>query len=142
MKIIRIANGPWFEEVTALLKEGKWVSIPVKGKSMEPFIREGDSVMLKPYRRKDIRHGTVVLARVAGGVVLHRVVRHKREELWLAGDANLSQHEHIGFGDVLATAIRHHRGKRSSPMNLRRKRLAGMLWYCLRPARRVMKKIL
>jgi len=136
-----IANRDLFRQVISLLEEGKRVSIPVKGRSMQPFIREGDRVVLKPVRRRDISHGTVVLARVAGSVVLHRVVRYNRNELWLAGDANLSQHEHIAFGDVLATAVTRTRDDRSTGLNWPCKRIVGMLWYFLRPARRMKMKI-
>lgn len=48
MEKLIVSNGTFFEEVIALLREGKKVTVPAKGESMLPFIVGGvDSVVLE-----------------------------------------------------------------------------------------------
>lgn len=48
MEKLIVSNDTFFEEVIALLREGKKVTVPAKGESMLPFIVGGvDSVVLE-----------------------------------------------------------------------------------------------
>src|SRR5690606_4529737 len=100
-KII-VPNKFLFEQVLEYLKQGKQVTIPVKGRSMRPFLKEGDRVSLKPFDRKDLTKGIIVLAKVDDQMILHRVVRYNKETIWLAGDGNLVQHELVDYAAVKA----------------------------------------
>lgn len=82
-------------EIAGLLKEGKTVTIPVRGNSMRPFLADGrDAVIVKRCEARDVTPGEVVLAKVSGGyTVLHRVVARRGNRLLLQGDANATTEE-------------------------------------------------
>ncbi|MDR0541265.1 MAG: S24/S26 family peptidase [Dysgonamonadaceae bacterium] len=108
-----LPNEAFFETVKALLDEGKQVRIPVKGKSMRPFLEDGDTVMLVSAEDRPIRWGTVVLARVTtGDIILHRVVFRNKNRLWLMGDAHVRQREQTTVENVLAIGKAESLGRR------------------------------
>lgn len=78
-----VNNDAFFEEVIALLREGKRVTIPAKGESMLPFIvGDVDSVVLEGVEGgtpkgsvlKFANVGDVVLFRADGRFILHRII--------------------------------------------------------------------
>ncbi len=78
-----VNNDEFFGEVIALLREGKNVTIPVKGESMLPFIVGGvDSVVLEGVDGgspagsvlRTANVGDVVLFRADGRFLLHRII--------------------------------------------------------------------
>lgn len=74
-----IPNDLFFEQVKERLNAGQKVKIPVAGKSMEPFLQNGDLVVLKKFEEKDLINGKIVLAYFNNAYVLHRVVKIKKE---------------------------------------------------------------
>lgn len=83
-------------EIAKLLKEGKTVTIPVKGNSMRPFLKDGrDSVTLRQATPETLKPGEVVLAAVngTGKTVLHRIVDRRGNRLLLQGDGNRGTEE-------------------------------------------------
>jgi hypothetical protein len=108
---------------------------------MKPFLLPGDQVLLKPVEKGDLHLGAILLAKHEGGLVLHRLVRHKRDGIWLAGDANLAQHEQLKYNDVLAKAIRVYRGKLEIDLEQWWRAYLGQVWYHARPLRRILKKL-
>ncbi len=83
MEKLIVSNDTFFEEVIALLREGKKVTVPAKGESMLPFIVGGvDSVVLEGgdgespagtvLRTANV--GDVVLFRADGRFILHRII--------------------------------------------------------------------
>lgn len=81
-------NTLFFREVEQLLSKNLKVTLRVKGKSMRPFLREGDTVRLAPIAPGGLKKWDVVLAHTTYGVLLHRVVSIRRDKITLAGDAN------------------------------------------------------
>ena len=77
MDKIVLPNEVFLEEVAVLLDEGREVTLSPKGSSMLPFIREGrDSVVLR--KEPAVHKGDIVLVRLPGRYVLHRIIRgHK-----------------------------------------------------------------
>lgn len=77
MEKVVISNDIFFAEVLRVLREGKNVTIPVKGVSMLPFIRgDRDSVELEPLAdARPLAVGDIVLFRVAGRYILHRIIQ-------------------------------------------------------------------
>lgn len=59
--------------VTALLDEGKNITVTAGGYSMWPAIRPGDMVVICPWSVGDAAAGQVVALRRDGGFVLHRI---------------------------------------------------------------------
>ena len=70
-------NDKLLPEIAGLVKEGYVVSIPVRGNSMLPFLRDGrDAVILGTFKPDTLSVGALVLARISDGrIVLHRLLQ-------------------------------------------------------------------
>lgn len=132
-----IPNDLFFEQVKERLNAGQKVKIPVAGKSMEPFLQNGDLVVLKRFEENDLVNGKIVLAYFNNAYVLHRIVRIKEDAVTLAGDGNIQQVEIITNKDILAVVIHAYRGGKGLIINT----LLGRVWYKLRVIRAVYGKI-
>ncbi|MCL1680511.1 S24/S26 family peptidase [Elizabethkingia miricola] len=132
-----IPNDLFFEQVKERLNAGQKVKIPVAGKSMEPFLQNGDLVVLKRFEENDLVNGKIVLAYFNNAYVLHRIVRIKEDAVTLAGDGNIQQVEIITNKDILAVVIHAYRGDKELIINT----LLGQIWYKLRVIRAVYGKI-
>ena len=132
-----IPNDLFFEQVKERLNAGQKVKIPVAGKSMEPFLQNGDLVVLKRFEENDLVNGKIVLAYFNNAYVLHRIVRIKENTVTLAGDGNIQQVEIITNKDILAVVIQAYRGEKELSINT----LLGQIWYKLRVIRAVYSKI-
>ena len=139
---ILIPNELFFKEVKVLLDEGKQVRIPVKGKSMRPFLRNGDTVLLAHVSNRSIRWGAIVLARTSDyGIVLHRVVYKNNDKLWLAGDAHSRQREQTTVDDVLAIMVAAYRKGKKLKLDSFGSRCVVVLWFLAFPFRGYVIKI-
>ena len=132
-----IPNDLFFEQVKERLNAGQKVKIPVAGRSMEPFLQNGDLVVLKRFEENDLTNGKIVLAYFNNAYVLHRIVRIKENTVTLAGDGNIQQVEIITDKDILAVVIQAYRGEKELSINT----LLGQIWYKLRVIRAVCSKI-
>ncbi|WP_407533713.1 S24 family peptidase [Elizabethkingia miricola] len=132
-----IPNDLFFEQVKERLNAGQKVKIPVAGKSMEPFLQNGDLVVLKRFEENDLVNGKIVLAYFNNAYVLHRIVRIREDTVTLAGDGNIQQVEIITNKDILAVVIQAYRGEKELSINT----LLGQIWYKLRVIRAVCGKI-
>lgn len=141
MKSITIANDSFFSSILQLLKEGKDVKIKVAGKSMEPFIKDGEHVILSPARLEDVQMGDVVLGCFNRNYVFHRVIWKKYDCVFLAGDNNLRQIEVIK--KELIYAVGWKLFTKRNTINLRKinTRYKGIVWFLLRPVRRLYLKM-
>lgn len=131
-----IPNAMFFSEVEERLAEGKSVIIPVKGYSMDPFIRNGrDSVELVPAKSFEV--GDIVLAHLANGdYVLHRVVSIKEEVVLLMGDGNIKGTECALKSRVVGVVTRIIQGERSVDCTSSSYLRKVKIWGKLLPARR------
>lgn len=136
-QVVKVENEAFFTVVKQRLDVGDQVWIPVVGNSMEPFLRERDEVLLQAAREADVAIGDVVLARWGQRYVLHRVVRKKADELWLAGDNNLVQIEKIAAADLIAVLLEARRVGQMLSVSRTFNKSLGILWYYLRLPRRV-----
>ena len=138
---IILPNVLLFEQVLEFIQQGKSVIIAVKGGSMHPFLREGERVLLSPCNKIALRRGCIVLARKNDKVLLHRVVKINKKSVWLAGDANLVQHEVVELKDIIAIVDTLFREERDLKLTNRFRKGFGMLWYWARPVRRIVIKL-
>ena len=138
---LTLPNKLLLEQIIGHTAQGKSVRIPVKGNSMRPFLYAGDQVLLKPVEKRELQLGMIVLAHMEGAMILHRVVKFGQESLWLAGDANLAQHEELQYGHVLGRVVLLYRRNRVIQLNQQWRYKQGQLWYRARPLRRVFRKI-
>ena len=127
------------EEACRLVREGVNVTLPVKGRSMLPFIiGDKDSVILRGPGVIDV--GDVVLAWADGNrYVVHRIIRIDGDRVTLMGDGNVGMTEHCLLGDIKAR-VTHvvSADNKERDLHNRWRMLAARLWYWLRPVRRVL----
>jgi len=141
-KTISLPNELFFKEVKALLDEKKQVRIPVKGRSMRPFLQDGDTVVLDFVHSDSIRWGTIVLAQTTTcGIVLHRVVFKNKDKLWLMGDAHSRQREQTAAKNVLAVVIAAYRKEKELKLNSFGWRFTIVPWFLTLPFREYLLKI-
>ena len=124
-----LPNNVLLEEAGQLLDEGREVTFTPLGSSMLPFIRGGkDSVTL---RKKDSAEvGDIVLVRLPGRYVLHRIIALDGKNVTLMGDGNLSGTEACTRADIMGTVTAIQRGKRNVIPG------RGRFWRALKPFRR------
>ncbi|MBQ9451645.1 MAG: S24/S26 family peptidase [Bacteroidales bacterium] len=130
MNSLTVPNDILLEEVAAVLDEGREAVITPTGNSMLPFIRGGrDRVVLR--RQDGMAAGDIVLARIGGRYVLHRVLGVSGTHLTLMGDGNIRGTESCMASDVIGTVVEIIRpdGRRCSPGK-------GRVWRALKPVRR------
>lgn len=148
MEKLTVNNDAFFGNVINLLREGKKVTIPVKGVSMLPFIvGEVDLVVLEgveeaspagtPRRHAGI--GDAVLFRANGRFLLHRILDFDENgRAVIQGDGVLTAKERCGrdgiFGRVVSVLKK---GRRPVDVSTRRYRLKVRLWVAMAPFRRI-----
>lgn len=138
-----ISNEDYFAEVQQILREGKEVRIRVKGSSMRPFIRDGDTVLLRAYQGQSLALGSNILAKDKDKFVFHRFVGKKNDQYILAGDGNLVLREYVGAADIIAIAYTHYPQDKDKSAAIDRlwPRLRGLGWYHIRLLRRIAAKL-
>lgn len=138
-----ISNEDYFAEVQRILREGKEVRIRVKGNSMLPFIKDGDTVLLRAYQGQSLALGSNILAKDKDKFVFHRFVGKKNNQYILAGDGNLVLREYVEATDIIAIAYTLYPQDKDKMVTIDRPwpRLRGMGWYHIRLLRRVFNKL-
>jgi hypothetical protein len=116
MKTIQMPNADFLPFVVEELMSvpGKTVTLPLRGRSMRPFLEDGrDKALLVAAENPQV--GDAVLAEISQGhFVLHRIIRIQGQQVTLRGDGNLNV-EYCRLQDVKATAIAFYRKQRSKP---------------------------
>lgn len=103
---MKINNDIFFAEVERLLQQSEEVTIPIRGNSMRPMLRDGrEKVVLRRYDGKQVSVGDVMLFRYCGGYVLHRAVDVEGEQVTFAGDGNYKLYERATTKDVVAQMV-------------------------------------
>lgn len=124
-----LSNEVFLEEVGSLLNEGREVSFTPLGSSMLPFIRGGrDSVRLQ--KKDSMEVGDIVLVRLQGRYVLHRIIALEGEKVTLMGDGNIIGTESCLRSDVMGTVVAIQKGKREVIPG------RGRFWRAIKPLRR------
>ncbi|MCS4166205.1 MULTISPECIES: S24/S26 family peptidase [Sphingobacterium] len=138
-----ISNEDYFSEVQRILTEGKEVRIRIKGNSMLPFIKDGDTVLLRAYRGEALALGCNILAKDKDKFVFHRFVGEKNDQYILAGDGNLVLREYVAATDIIAIAYMHYPQNKKKAIAIDRLwvRLRGFGWYRIRLLRRILNKL-
>ncbi|MCC8071813.1 MAG: hypothetical protein LIO90_08455 [Bacteroidales bacterium] len=137
MATVSYYSTDFLHDAARLLAQGLAVTIPVKGSSMKPFLREAtDTVTIK--RRQGVSRGDIVLALYQGRFVLHRVCHCEGSRLTLRGDHVLDQGEIVDRGDVMGTAVARQRHGRTLSLISTRYRLLSRLWIWALPLRRLL----
>jgi len=97
------------ELVRGVVASGGSLWVRVTGISMNPVLREGDSVLLAPPRRR-LRRGDVVFLDFRGRPLLHRVQTNAAGMLVTRGDATCRDDEPVPSDACVAQAVAARRG--------------------------------
>lgn len=123
--------------VVEQLEAGHTATLPLRGRSMRPFLEDGrDKALLKIEPHPQV--GDAVLAEIAKGhFVLHRIIKIDGEHVVLRGDGNLNE-EHCTLNDISAKAIGFYRKGRNKldSTESRKWRIYSWWWTRLYPIRR------
>ena len=124
-----VANEILLEEAATLMQEGRDVTFTPLGSSMLPFIRGGkDAVRLR--KMDDVNVGDMLLIRLPGRYILHRVIALEGDQVTLMGDGNIAGTEQCTLDDVLGTVVAIEKnGKTILPGR-------GVFWRKIKPLRR------
>lgn len=140
-KSIKLSNDILLDSVVAMVKSGKFVKINVAGSSMKPFLHNGDTIILKDIKLNKIRNGDIILGKYNNAYILHRVIRQRKDCIYMAGDNNLSLVEIIPNSAIYARAVTLVKPKHEGDLTSFYSRWLGLCWYYLRPFRRLYIKI-
>lgn len=135
---MKLSNDIFYKEVENMLRSGETVKIKLGGDSMLPFLRGGkDSVILSPFKKEELKHGSRALFKYKGGYVLHRIVSIDDDVYTFRGDGNVGLTEMVLLNDIVAlmTSVERPSG-RISYCSSRRCRAISCLWMLLLPFRR------
>ena len=132
-----MANEVFLPQVVALLEEGHTATLPLRGRSMRPFLEDGrDKALLQIV--DTYREGDAVLAEISRGhFVLHRIIKIEGTHVTLRGDGNLGD-EHCRLEDIRAKAVGFYRKGRTKldSTDGRKWRIYSWWWTRLYPLRR------
>lgn len=137
-RTVLLQHDLFYEHVLELIREGKQVTIPVKGWSMRPFLRhQGDHVVLDSFDKSDLIPGKIVLAKDRRGrVILHRIVSvSEHGNLILMGDGNIKGYELVIPTDVAGVVTFLIRRNKQISVDNKGFTYASRLWCRLLPLR-------
>lgn len=86
-----------------LLSHGYSVRFRANGNSMQPTIKDGEVITIKPVVSSQIKRGDILLHRNGRGVIVHRVVRIERKKTLLNPQDSLPSTFFILRGDASST---------------------------------------
>lgn len=101
---MKVDNGIFFAAVEEQLAEGRQVTITLVGTSMQPTLCEGDRLTLAPLADEP-RVGDVLLFRLAGRHILHRLVAVAPDGALVFRGDNCSATETARRADVVARLV-------------------------------------
>ena len=123
--------------------KGKTVTLPLRGRSMRPFLEDQrDKALL--CATDSIKVGDAVLAEISQGLyVLHRIIAIEGNHVTLRGDGNLNE-EHCLTEDIKAKAIGFYRKGRNKAdkTDSMKWRVYSFVWMKCYPIRRYLLFIL
>lgn len=123
--------------VVEQLKAGHTATLPLRGRSMRPFLEdERDKALLQIVDKYE--EGDAVLAEInKGHFVLHRIIKIEGTNVTLRGDGNLAN-EYCQLADLRAKAIGFYRKDRNTldSCDGRKWRIYSWWWTRLYPIRR------
>lgn len=137
---VSMMNTEYLSHVISLINQGKNVTIPLKGFSMNPWIVGGrDTAVLQKVDRTKLKKGDAVLAEIRPGqYVLHRILWIDKKNVQMMGDGNISPDPVIDIDCVCALVKGYYRKGRAEiePMTYIWYQIYSKLWTNIGPFRR------
>lgn len=138
IKTLQMPNEVLLPFVVEKLREGHTATLPLRGRSMRPFLEDNrDKALLQSVKNPQV--GDAVLAELwKDHFVLHRIISIEGDKVTLRGDGNLSSDPPCSLSDIRAKAIGFYRkGRNKADSTSGRKwRLYSWWWTRLYPIRR------
>lgn len=131
-------------DVAGLLAAGRTVQFTVPTTSMYQFIRPNlDACIVAPLESPDqLRRGEVALyRRDSGMLILHRVYRHRKGQVFMLGDNQTEIEGPLREEQFLGILVAIKRGEREMPTDAPLYWLLSRLWLVMRPVRPVFWKL-
>ena len=133
------------DEMMLILREsiaaGGSVTIPVRGVSMLPILKEGrDSVVLSPIEKELGKRDIALYQRADGSYILHRIARFG-ESYTCIGDAQFVFEKGIAPSQMIAVVTAIRRGEREIRVTDPFYRLGSALWCASRSLRYFAKRV-
>lgn len=107
------------------------------GNSMWPFITDGAEVYISPVRRRLHRLDTVLYRRDNGMLVLHRIIKIKKDGYYMCGDNQTDLEGPVSHDSICGIL----KGYRRNGRYIRAGHLSGKIWALLRPIRKLYRSI-
>lgn len=132
-------NGAEFHDLAAqILRAGHQLRFQANGRSMRPFILEGDILEVAPLSRRQIRGGDVVLVEAnPGKLVAHRVIKTGSRQghpiYLIKGDACASPDGWFGSKNILGRVEVIERGCRQILLTTPGQHLKAQMWVMFAP---------
>lgn len=119
--------------IRSLLESGQAIRFQARGRSMAPFIRDGDTLTVEPVKPAALRLGAILFCVAPDGRFLcHRVLDLKKHGATLTaltrGDALTGPREVIPETAILGLVVARERNGKSTPLDTPSARLIGRLW--------------
>lgn len=133
-----VPNKLFFEAIEQTIKSGKQAELRVKGKSMQPFLRNGkDIVILSSFDRAELQPREIVLFPHTGRLFLHRIIKETNGHFIIQGDGVIKNHEVAEPKDIIGIVryIIRPDGKEVDVHGFS-SMLYWKVWYFMRPFRR------
>lgn len=108
--MINFTENDFLELNDEILKRGNYFHVRIKGKSMEPFLRYKEVVIIKRFKPSDIRPGDIVFYRVPPSQrVIHRIIKITSENgktvFITKGDTNFYFDPYVYPEDILGKIV-------------------------------------
>jgi hypothetical protein len=92
-----------FKEAKDFLSQGENVIMRGRGRSMNPYLRDGkDRVVLSPYRPEELQIGVIVLFSYRDKYIFHRIVGRQGDFWVMQGDGNCKNTEIVPQQAIVA----------------------------------------
>jgi hypothetical protein len=142
-ELVKVKAAELFSLVAEILNNGEKAWITVTGMSMYPFLREGkDSVELSSNSYDSVKRGDIVLIkRLTGEYVMHRVMKKDKSSFYIIGDAQQWVEGPLVSHQLIATVARIRRGKHIIDCNNMLLRCLVGLWLLIIPVRKMVMRM-
>ena len=91
---------------STIINLGNNISFVARGRSMSPFIKDGDTVIIAPPKGNPGIGDVVLCTNDEGNLLLHRVIAKTAERVFTKGDAWLTDDGSIPYKNIIGRAVR------------------------------------
>lgn len=96
-----------FSEIaSSIINSGSDISFVARGRSMSPYIKDGDKIIIAPPRGNPCIGDVVLCTSTEGNLLLHRVIGKTAGGVFTKGDAWLTGDSPIPYKNIIGKAVR------------------------------------